>query len=359
MNAIGDAVARHAQSIFPAEPLVGADPVAGPSFFKDLASVITFKGIPIVDQISAVFDTVKVYTKTSESVLQLLQILVGICIVWATWSISRNVWSFVVWVVTSLSRGRVWLDKQLILSFRFGRVELMDSKQLRQYAARPGLEKRLKQHMGIGESEVGPNGQYLVLYGPRGSGKSTCVNYVANKERGIVVVRVNDTTTELTIMQSIAHSTLGDLTMPEFMKAMRMCSESLRIDKFYPVVVFEVERARSEDVDSRVLSTVAGISKDLAVFCKVLVIVSDANAALHFNTDNKRKRFLLVGELSPTEASQMWKKLEPTASLIDEQLINVFDRVGTMPSMLVDLHRQLLEGEVRCTHVYVLCRWRC
>lgn len=89
------------------------------------------------------------------------------------------------------------------------------------------------------------------------------------------------------------------------------------------------------------LSTVAGISKKLAAFCNVVVVVSDANAALAFNTDSMRKIFLCVDDLSFLQGLQMCKSMQPPIPATNKQLLSVFRSLGSRPSMLLDLHRKL------------------
>lgn len=115
-------------------------------------------------------------------------------------------------------------------------------------AERPELQQRISQKLG--NSNVGPNGRYLVLYGPRGSGKSTCLSFVAHNKRGVIIVRVTESTSEHTIMEAIANSHLiNNMSFSEFLLAMKKCAQK-RVLSFPPAVVFEVEPSHSDAIDS-------------------------------------------------------------------------------------------------------------
>ena len=64
-------------------------------------------------------------------------------------------------------------------------------------------------------------------------------------------------------------------------------------------VLFQVERSSSSQ---NVLSLVKHTAKDFALFANVLIVLSEANAVLGFG-DDRRQKFILVGEMTPGEAS--------------------------------------------------------
>jgi hypothetical protein len=63
-------------------------------------------------------------------------------------------------------------------------------------------------------------------------------------------------------------------------------------------------------------------------------------------TDRTRRIFLCVGDLVYEEARQLCATLHPPMPATEEELQMVFEKIGTRPAMLIDLHRQLLWKKV-------------
>lgn len=273
--------------------------------------------------------------------------LMSLCVVLVVlcYGAQWNLWgsSLVVAAVFMAASGALWLDKLLLMSFRFTTRSFLFAHEQAYYVHRPDLELEINAWM-----KSAPDGYTMVLYGPRGCGKSSTVGYLARQRQGVVLLNVRETTTRLDVMKAIANSsTLRAIEIPAFLAAMERCSKLLTVWNITPVVVFEVERARSELSDSVVPSVVASMSKELARVCKVMVVVSDANAAVGFNTDYDRIIYRYVGELTEGQAFQMWSKRGTCPKTSKENLQRVFATLGTKPSMLNHMHTQLKEGWVR------------
>ena len=175
---------------------------------------------------------------------------------------------------------------------------------------------------------------YTVVAGPKGGGKTTGVQQMLNGKSGVLFVDVSEADTEKTILDKLLDTTrepvkgvkpgLGILS-PFFLAA----AETADGRRF--TVVLEVERGTTSD---GVLYMVKASAKKLACFANVIIILSEANAALMFG-DDKRQSFLWVDGMTNDEATEYAKKLFPAAP--DRDLNLFFDKVGIIPYIPFEL----------------------
>jgi len=114
----------------------------------------------------------------------------------------------------------------------------------------------------------------------------------------------------------------------------------------HPVtVVFEVERGSSSP---EVLSLVKHTAKVFALVANVLIVLSDSNTVLQFG-DDKRQKFILVGELTREEARAYVQKRAPNIS--SEDFNKFADKCGTYPLMLGIFCASVCKGETADEHI--------
>ena len=175
---------------------------------------------------------------------------------------------------------------------------------------------------------------YTVVAGPKGGGKTTVVQQMLNSKSGVLFVDVSEADSEKTILDKVLDTTrepvegvkpgLGVLS-PFFLAAAE-AADGRRI-----TVVLEVERGTASD---GVLYMVKSSAKKLACFANVIIVLSEANAALMFG-DDKRQDFIWMDGMTNDEATEYAKKLFPAAP--DRDLNLFFDKVGIIPYILFEL----------------------
>lgn len=254
------------------------------------------------------------------------------------------VWREVVDVIGSiiaiLTFGSAQLDKLVSFRLRWAYVSLLTQMDNITYISRLGLEKQLNRAL-FGKL-IPISSKVTVLYGAKGAGKTTCLNRIISDKYGVLYLSVTDVTLKEDILRDVAKLPyLKEASVVQALNAAPFTGSMI------PVIVFDVELSQSNLNDASVLGLVAGLAKNFSRAARVIVVVSDANAAQMFNTDAYRREFIHVGELLEDEAAQMCVKLDDLYSLINkDDLLYVFQRIGTRPSMLVDLYDRTTTGKV-------------
>lgn len=214
------------------------------------------------------------------------------------------------------------------------------------YVERSELEASLKGAMN--DSAVEPNGIYLIVYGPKGTGKTTTVNHLAQMSPEAMVIQVADTTLEATILDSIARKKSFQYdtgSRESFTEAFK--SHTQKITTTHTVIVFDVLVSWNDDAESKGLGMVTSLSKEFADFCEVVVLIHNPSAAILLNTDTYSRQFICVEDFSEEEAIQFCQNLVPELPVEDDELHQLFATVGTRPTMLIRLHQDLISGSVR------------
>ena len=173
---------------------------------------------------------------------------------------------------------------------------------------------------------------FTVVAGPKGGGKTTVVEQELNGMPGFLRLGVSEADSEKSILRKLL-ATGGkhveenmdldlDFLSPVFLDAAEK-SNGRRI-----TVVLEVERGTAAE---GVLYMVKSAAKKLARFANVIVILSEANAALIFGDDD-RQQFIWVDGMTNEEATAYAKKVFPEVA--DHDLELFFDKVGILDGSL-------------------------
>ena len=212
------------------------------------------------------------------------------------------------------------------------------------YITRPSLETKV---LAVYENSHLKEGRYHIVYGVKGAGKTSIVQSVLGDKTGVVVVSVSNEDKTDTIVAKIQRACgmvpHSSSTVKKIADAMQVAAEKRN---GHPVtVVFEVERGSSSP---EVLSLVKHTAKDFALVANVLIVLSDANTVLQFG-DDKRQKFILVGELTREEARAYVQKRAPNIS--SEDFNKYADKCGTYPLMLGIFCTSVCKGETVDEHI--------
>ena len=201
---------------------------------------------------------------------------------------------------------------------------------LENYVPRPSYVKMIR--MVYNSSLPFGNDSFTIVAGTKGGGKTTGVEQELNGMPGFLRLGVSEADTEKSILCKLL-STGGehvgenlnlelDILSEVFLDAAKK-SNGRRI-----TVVLEVERGTAAD---GVLYMVKSAAKKLARFANVMVVLSEANAALMFG-DDRRHKFIWVDGMTHEEATLYAKKVFPAVEDLDLELF--FDMVGILDQSL-------------------------
>ena len=178
-------------------------------------------------------------------------------------------------------------------------------------------------------------GEYTVIVGPDGSGKTSTVANVFNNMKGVVNVCVSQVDTTKSLFSTLARCVIRkevvfrdtkldaqfdlEILFPILITVAKQQRDNLPI-----TVVFEVDGGSPQtEIDWVQLA-----AKQLAHSCNVIVVMSAADAAATFRGDG-RQQFIWVDEMTHEEATTYARKLHPTVA--EDDLTLLFDKVGTLP----------------------------
>ena len=208
------------------------------------------------------------------------------------------------------------------------------------YVARPLIEEKIdKASLKLMSTK---RGEYTVIVGPKGGGKSSIVAHVLGGKKGVVYLKISlvDSSTSFLRRLMVACGKIVEERVPLGLEVfLPVIEEAAKKRGGIPVtVVLEVEiGSSSQDV----LASVKCISKELAVAANVIVILSKANAGLSFG-DDERQQFIWVDEMSEEEAQAYARKINPNVS--DAKLKFVFDKIGMLPLKIGLVMNDLADG---------------
>jgi hypothetical protein len=215
------------------------------------------------------------------------------------------------------------------------------------YVSRPDVEDQVSQFL---KRPFNGAGIYGILAGPKGIGKSTLADHVCKNLDSIVVVGVNDTDTEITILRNLVEACgfIFDQVKERQMLDMLEAEKNAQPTNLVKIVI-EVERGKDKD-SSNILRTVSSLAKKLAVYSNVLVIVSEANATLEFTNDPQRQQVIWLPDLTREQARALLHKMDDVydGSYDDDAFMNAIDtKIGFQPLALTALHTVRLQAGIR------------
>ena len=195
------------------------------------------------------------------------------------------------------------------------------------YVSRPDVEAKIDNYFNSNN-----NSGYCIIYGAKGVGKSEVVDHTAIGKRAVVKVPVTTVGTREDLVALVMKKLTGkkiSLDIDMLIEVLIKCN----ISGFVPTIIFDVERASSDD--PVVLQSVRSLAKALIGYCRCIIVLSEANAVLEFGKDKRREEFIFVDEMTELEAREFLKVRGATFS--DEDMRYIFDSIGTSPVTLIDL----------------------
>lgn len=181
------------------------------------------------------------------------------------------------------------------------------------------------------------SGNYYVVYGPKGAGKTEVVHHAVMGRKGVISMRVHEAHLVADVVARISLKILSQSDLNKLRKSgakidLDALIEAVMKCKMRPIFIFDVECGGA--TEKNVLSTVRSLCKTLAPYCHCFIVLSEANAILEFGKD-PREEYIYIDEMSTEEATKLLGNLN--VKLREEEMKFVFDHVGTNPVILHNL----------------------
>lgn len=183
---------------------------------------------------------------------------------------------------------------------------------------------------------------YLVL-GPKGAGKSSLVANTFMNKKGAINVKIGNAGSPEAIVKEILSKCFIDaptdtLDMNQLHDPLLKARESMK-EPFNLIIELNMG-----STDSRNLRTIKAAARSLAEYAKVILVLSDANAALSRMIGEPREKIIWVDAMTSAEALLLAKDID--IPLKDSELKEYFTKVGTLPIQIVDLLDDLNDGKL-------------
>ena len=206
------------------------------------------------------------------------------------------------------------------------------------YVTRPLLEKSILK--ALEQSLKNKGGNYDILVGAKGAGKTSAVARVLREKKGVVALLVSENDTRESLILKLIKKCGIDVKQGlkiDLEELGPVLLKAAEIRKGQPItIVFEVERT-----SVAILNLIKHFAKYLAVYANVIIVLSEANAGLVFG-DDKRQKIIWVDEMSTEEAKQYARNVHPDVSDADLELL--FDKVGKLALDILDSMKALKKG---------------
>ncbi len=250
-----------------------------------------------------------------------------------------------------------------LVSLRLEDVKVETNFSDATFVRRPGIEKILRKAIYSSRPT-----HYHIVYGAKGVGKTSLVEYVAAGRKGVVRVKVESTDKIETMTAKFMKTVTGKnetidtvtlraalveytriVTIKAQVKAHSAGDRSHVKGDFIPTIIFEVERGSAGDVNHKeVMQQVRILAKEISNVCNCIIVVSDANAVFKFGRDS-RENFIYVDEMTFEEAKAFLNgKMtyftdvdRKTIFLSDDEYKMIYDNIGGNPIDLVDLLKRM------------------
>ena len=192
----------------------------------------------------------------------------------------------------------------------------------------PGLEAQINTFLYSSK-----NVSYCIVYGSKGAGKPEVVDHTAIGKRAVLKVPVTTIGTRDDLVALLMETLTGkksNLKIDKLIEVLKKC----KVGGFIPTIIFDVERGSSSD-RTGMLQDVRSLAKALIGYCRCIIVLSEAYSVLEFGKDPDREEFIFVDEMTFSEAKHFLQVRGGKFS--DEEMQNIFDKVGTSPARLIKL----------------------
>lgn len=189
--------------------------------------------------------------------------------------------------------------------------------------------------------------KFLLIYGPRGSGKTTLVRHALSNRHGVYWVELfkDSVVTDELRRTFVRHpSPLYSPQLSGMRDFFRAVSASIGV---LPIVVLEVH---TDQYDGRVtleaMTAAKALTEDLSATAvtRVIVILSDAVAAFKYTKDPDRRVTMWVGDFSREEAMMYLKNRNVSEKLDRRSLDVVLTEMGMRPKQLKNFCDEFLQS---------------
>jgi len=196
------------------------------------------------------------------------------------------------------------------------------------YVERQGPEQTIRDYL----AGSGTKQNYLVVYGPRGAGKSTTVQHCLLDRPGVVCVSVNENTEP-----SLARAVMNEAQSPlsPVLKALTASKVQRSNDKDLelmlkavreqlgrqPTVVLDVARAAPEGTVDKCARFLKELTHDRTA-CRGILVLSSSYAVAEMTPDPARQRFAHVASFEEQQArealGQRLRSKVPSSAVLEE-----------------------------------------
>ena len=224
-------------------------------------------------------------------------------------------------------------------------IHITDPTFEKNYIHRPAVEKELDDFV---EGEL--KEKYLIVYGAKGTGKSSVALKTLSEKKGVALVKVRNYVDWAQLSKKVAQAvmnteqkvTVESINIHEALAKAKIATDIHNVKnadkRKYPTIVFEVEGGADQDI--HMLENVQSLSKDFVSVANVIIILSEAMAVTTFGQVHRREKYMYVGDMTREEAKELLEKRGK--HLNDTDFSYLYENIGGCPTALTDFAR----GEV-------------